>query len=154
MSGPPQARSSTSTSKSWASSIGSVIGLPATGPARANTGSRLGVSASGDRRPLASRLTPKSRRRKTRLLPALSLQRPALLPKPRRQSRARDDRQRVKVPLPPLRQGAAQDQNQASAHQALHPQDQRQGRALRSDQPAGVGFDGSARPDPDGAAGR
>ncbi len=56
MSGPPQARSSTSTSKSWVSSIGSVIGLPATGPARANTGSWLGVSASGDRRPLAPRL--------------------------------------------------------------------------------------------------
>ena len=49
-----------------------------------------------------------------------TLQRLALLSKPRRQGRARHDRQRLKLPIPSLRQGAAPAQNQASAHQALH----------------------------------
>jgi transposase len=48
--------------------------------------------------------------------------------------------QRLKLPIPSLRQGAAPAQNQASAHQALHAQNQRQGRALRPDQPARMGL--------------
>ena len=48
-------------------------------------GSGLGIPASGDRRPCAPRLFRNPARRKTRLLPALSLQRPALVSQPRRQ---------------------------------------------------------------------
>jgi transposase-like protein len=39
-----------------------------------------------------------------------------------------------------LRKGPAAAQNQASAHQPLHAQDQRKGRALRSDRLAGMGL--------------
>jgi transposase len=92
---------------------------------------RLGVSASGDRRPLAHRLLRVSTRRKASLLPALYLQRPALLSTPWRQGPARHDRQWLKLPIFPLRQGDAQAQNQALAHKALDAQDQRQGRTVR-----------------------
>jgi hypothetical protein len=91
---------------------------------------RLGICASGDRRTFPSRLFGNPAGRKTSVLPTLSLQRLALLSKPRRQGRARHDRQRLKLPLPSLCQGAAPAQDQASAHQALHAQNQRQGRAL------------------------
>jgi hypothetical protein len=82
-----------------------------------------------------SEILPDEKRRS-----CLRLQRLALLSKPRRQGRARHDRQRLKLPIPSLRQGAAAAQNQASAHQALHAQNQRQGRALRPDQPARMGL--------------
>jgi transposase len=64
----------------------------------------------------------------------------ALLSKPRRQGRARHDRQRLKLPIPPLRQGPAPAQDQASAHQTLYAQNQWQGRALRPDQLARMGL--------------
>jgi transposase len=64
---------------------------------------------------------------------ALSLQRPALLSKPRRQGRTRHDRQRLKLSLPPLRQGSPPAPGQAPEDQTLHAQDQRKGRALRPD---------------------
>ena len=46
---------------------------------------------------------------------ALSLQRPALLSKPRRQGRAHHDRQWLKLSLPPLRQGSPPAPGQAPA---------------------------------------
>ena len=64
-------------------------------------------------------------------LPALSLQRHALLSKPRRQGRTRHDRQRLKLSLTPLRQGSPPAPGQAPKDQTLHAQDQRKGRALR-----------------------
>jgi transposase len=70
----------------------------------------------------------------------LCLQRPALLSKPRRQGPPRHERQWLKLPIPPLRQSLAGAQDQASAHQTLHPQDHRKGRALRSDQLARMGL--------------
>jgi transposase InsO family protein len=96
-----RARSSTSTSKSWASSVGPAIGSPATGPARATPRGRLGTCASGDRRPFAPRLFRDPAGREARLLPAFPLQRPALLSPAWRQGRARHDRQRIKLPIPP-----------------------------------------------------
>ena len=51
----------------------------------------------------------------------------------------------LELPIPPLRQGPAPAQNQASADQTLHAQDQRKGRALRSDQLARVGLRTSLR---------
>jgi hypothetical protein len=48
--------------------------------------------------------------------------------------------QRLKLPIPPLGQSPAAAQDQASAHQTLHSQDQRKGRALRPDQPARMGL--------------
>ena len=101
---------------------------------------RLGICASGDRRPLAARLFGDLAGREAKLLPALSLQRPALLSRLRRQGRAHHDRQRLKLPLPSLRQGPAPAQDQASANQTLHAQNQRKGRALRPDQPARMGL--------------
>ena len=100
MNAPRPARSSTSTSRSSASSIGSVTGSPATGSARASPAGWLGICASGDRRPLAARLFGDPAGREANLLPALSLQRPALLSKPRRQGRAHHDRQRLKLSAP------------------------------------------------------
>ena len=82
---------------------------------------------------------------KRRLLPALSLQRPALLSRARRQSLSRHDRQRHQLPLPSLRQGIALAQNQAPAHQTLHAKNQRQGRALRPDLLARMGLRASLR---------
>jgi transposase len=71
--------------------------------------------------------------REANLLPALSLQRPALLSEPRRQGRTRHDRQRLKLSLTPLRQGSPPAPGQAPEDQTLHAQDQRKGRALRPD---------------------
>ena len=45
-----------------------------------------------------------------------------------------------RFPLPSLRQGPAPAQDQAFANQTLHAQNQRQGRALRPDQPARMGL--------------
>ena len=101
---------------------------------------RLGICAPGDRRPRAARLFGDLAGREANLLPALSLQRPALLSRLRRQGRAHHDRQRLKFPLPSLRQGPAPAQDQAFANQTLHAQNQRQGRALRPDQPARMGL--------------
>ena len=61
---------------------------------------------------------------------ALPVQRSALLSKPRREGRAHHDRQRLKLPIEPLWQSPAPAQNQASADQTLHAQDQRQGRGF------------------------
>jgi transposase InsO family protein len=67
----------------------------------------LGIPAPGHRRPLPRRLLGNIARRKASLLPALSLQRVALLQSPWRQGSARHDRQRHQFPIPPLPQGSA-----------------------------------------------
>ncbi len=97
MNGPPLARSSTSTSKSWASSVGSAIGSPAIGPARARPAESAGT---------------------------MGVWRSTTIP--------------VSPTIPSLRQDASSAQDQASAHQALHPQNQWQSRAPRPDQLARV----------------
>ena len=68
---------------------------------------RLGIRASGDRRPFPPRLLGNPAGREANVLPALSLQRPALLSKPRRQGPARHDGQWRQLQLLPIRQGAA-----------------------------------------------
>jgi hypothetical protein len=70
----------------------------------------------------------------------------------RRHGRARDDRQRLRLPQPPLPPSLRPGRPQAQADPPLHPQDQRQGRALHSDQlarmdlPAGPPDLGRAHP--------
>src|ERR1019366_3256036 len=93
-----------------------------------------------DRRPFPRGLLGNLARRKTPLLPALSLQRATLLPSPWRQSLSRHDRQRRQLPIPSLRQGTALAQNQAPADQTLHTKNQWQRRALRPNLVARMGL--------------
>ena len=83
--GQPLARSSTSTSKSWASSVGPAIGSPAIARSKQDPRRRPGICASGDRRPFPSRLFGNPAGRKTSVLPAFPVQRPAPLSRLRRQ---------------------------------------------------------------------
>ena len=54
--------------------------------------------------------------------------------------------ERRQLPVPSLCQGIENAGDQAQAHQALHPQDQRQSRAVRSDIPARMGLCEALRP--------
>ena len=89
---PLPTRSSTSASKNSAGSIGLVTGSPATAPARAapagSDGEYVHLAVDGHSRPAYSEILPDEKRSS---LPALSVQRPALLSQPRRQGRARHD---------------------------------------------------------------
>jgi transposase-like protein len=114
------ARSSISISKSSAVSNRSATASPVIARARATAWSRLGISASGDRRPLARRLLRNPARRKAQFPPALFIQRVALLSGAWSQGSARHDRQWRQLPISPLRQGATLAQNQAPAYQALY----------------------------------
>ena len=89
---PLPTRSSTSASKNSAGSIGLVTGSPATAPAGAapagSDGEYVHLAVDGHSRPAYSEILPDEKRSS---LPALSVQRPALLSQPRRQGRARHD---------------------------------------------------------------
>jgi transposase InsO family protein len=91
-SAPLPTRSSTSASKNSAGSIGLVTGSPATAPGRAapagSDGEYVHLAVDGHSRPAYSEILPDEKRSS---LPALSVQRPALLSQPRRQGRARHD---------------------------------------------------------------
>ena len=68
-----------------------------------------------------------------------------LVCQPRRRRRARDDRQRLRLPQPPLPPGDRCRRAQAQAHQTLHAPHQWQGGALHSDEPARMGLPASLR---------
>ena len=63
-----------------------------------------------------------------------------LLRKPGRENRACHDRQWFLLSIQSLREGLQNARPQAHPHQALHAQDQRQGRALHPDEPARMGL--------------
>ena len=84
-----------------------------------------------------SRIMPDERKAERRRLPQ---GRRRLLRKPRRHRRARHDRQRLLLQILRLPQGLPRARPQAHPHQALHAQDQRQGRALHPDRLARMGL--------------
>ena len=99
-----------------------------------------GEGASGRRRPLTPRLFRDFPRRDPQILPDFPVQRPALFLQPQRQGLACDDGQRRKLSIPSLCQGIENAEDQTQTHEALHPQDQRQGRTVHPDFPTGVGL--------------
>ena len=101
---------------------------------------RLGVRSCLDRRRLATGLLADPARREEASAVAFLQRRRRLLPEPRRHRRPGDDRQRLMLSLQSLPRGLPRSRPQAHPDQALHPEDQRQGRALHPDRLARMGL--------------
>ena len=101
---------------------------------------RLGVRPRLPRRRLAHRLRPGPARRAQGERDRLPASRPGLLCEPRRRRRPGHDRQWLLLPLQGLCQDLPAARAQAPQDQALHAQDQWQGRALHPVRPQGMGL--------------
>ena len=106
--------------------------------AAASAGSSSTSASTTPRGSPSAEIQPDERKAKRRRLPQ---GRRRLLSKPRRHRRARHDRQRLLLSKPsPSRDACTRARPQAHPHQALHAQDQRQGRALHPDRAPRVGL--------------
>ena len=136
----------TSTSRSSVGSTGSAIASPVILGAEQQPGRRLGLRSRRGRRSLPHRLRQGHAEREEAQLHHLPQGRARLLPKPRRQGRARDDRQSdsrgrrgVATSAPRSRAGSPHPSTAGDAplHRIAHPRDQHE--ALRVWTPFGIG---------------
>lgn len=109
-------------------------------PAGSRRRARLGIRPRLHRRCLPHCLQQSDEERATELRRGLPQGCDRLLLKPRHQGRAGHDRQRILLQILCFPQSLQAPRPQAYPHQALHAEDQRQGRALYPDQPARMGL--------------